>query len=175
MFHALLNTVVGLGQGKLRSMVTAGAVLAGLAGVPNAAFARHHGFYLELGVPVPEVQVVPAAQVQCAPTNQVWVPAVYQTVTEKVWVPDVTTTQIQRVAVPAQVGCRDVVRTDLFGRSRIYREQVIISPAHIENQVVTVVVTPGHYELQTRQQLVASGHWETQAAPLTVVQTVPAN
>ena len=141
--------------------------MAGLAGVPAAAFARHHGFHVDVVVPAPEV-IVQAAPCDATPT-QVWVPAVYQTVTEKVWVPEVTTTQIQRVEIPAQYDYRDVIRVDFFGRPHIHREQVLVCPARIEQRPVTVVITSGHFEVQNHQQLVTEGHWETQ-----VVQSAPA-
>jgi hypothetical protein len=168
-----MNAVAG--HGKIKSVVMTGAMLAGLAGVPTAAFARHHEFRVEVGIPVPEIVVpvspCPAPVVVTTP-NQVWVPPVYQTVTEKVWVPDVTATQVQRVEIPAEIGYRDVIRVGIFG-PRIHREQYVIRPAHCEERQVSVVVTPAHYELQTHQQLVAEGHWETQVYPSPVTVIVP--
>lgn len=172
MFATIMNAV--LRHGKLKTIVITGAMLAGL-GVPTAAFADHRdhdrdrhehpGFRVDVQIPFPRIFVPePAYQPPCpAPvvTNQVWVPAVYQTVEEKVWVPDVTTTQIQRVEVPAEYGYRDVVRVDFFGCRHIYREQVLIRPARCEERQVTVVVTPAHFECQTHRQLVCEGHWET--------------
>jgi hypothetical protein len=177
MFSIMLHAVAG--QSKIKGILTAGAMLAGMAGVPTAAFARHHGFHVDIVVPTPEVVVpvnpVAVTPVTVAPT-QVWIAPVYQTVEEKVWVPEVTTTQIQRVEIPAQYGYQDVVRVDYRGRRYVRREQVLISPATIQDRQVTVVVTPGHFEIQTHQQLVSEGHWQTvcQPATVTVVEPVPA-
>jgi hypothetical protein len=165
MFHTIFNQ-------KLRNAVLAIGAMASMAAVPKSALAHHHGFHVDLAIPVPEV-VVPAPVVvdapQCETPNQVWVPAQYQTVTERVWVPAVTTTQVQRVEVPAQYGYRDVVVYDIFGHRHFRHEQFVISPAHCEDQAVQVVVTPAHFEEQTHQQLVCEGHWVVQQ-PVTVVQ-----
>jgi hypothetical protein len=165
MFQAILNS-------KLRNALLAVGALAGVAVAPSSALAHHHGFFVDVAVPVPQV-VVPAPVVvstpQCDTPGQVWIPAQYQTVTERVWVPAVTTTQVQRVEVPAQYGYRDVVVYDIFGHRHFRREQFEISPAHCEDQAVQVVVTPAHYEDQTHQQLVCEGHWAVQQ-PVTVVQ-----
>jgi hypothetical protein len=180
MFNMIINAVAG--QGKFKSVMMTGAMLAGL-GMPAAAFARHHDFHVDVAIPVPEIVVpvtpcypcpAPALVTAVTPVTRVWVPATYQTVTEKVWVPDVTTTQIQHVEIPAEFGYRDVIRIGLFG-PRIHHEQYLIRPARCEDRQVAVVVTPGHFELQTHQQLVCDGHYETQAyqAPVTVV--IPGN
>ena len=171
MFSKMLIAVAG--QSKIKGVLIAGAMLTGLASVPTAAFARPHGFHIDVVIPAREV-VVPCTPVQ-AGTTQVWVEPVYQTVEEKVWVPDVTTTQIQRVETPAQYGYRDVMHVDFQGRRFIRREQVQICPATIQDRPVTVVVSPGHYEIQTHQQQVSDGHWQTvyQPAPV-IVEQIPA-
>ena len=153
---------------RIRNTVLTGVVLAGL---PTAAFAHHHGFHVDVFVPAPEV-VVPAPQCDVTP-DRVWVSAEYRTVTERVWVEPVTTIKLQRVAVPAQYGWRDVVYRDHFGRAHIRREQVLIRPAHCDEQSVPAVVCPGHFEDQPHQELVCEGHWET-PQPVTVVRPVPA-
>jgi hypothetical protein len=183
MFATIMNAVAGQGgHGKLKSIFITGAMLAGL-GLPTAAFADHHdrhdrhGFHVDVDIPLPRI-FVPAgpcpAPVVVTQSNQVWVPAVYQTVTEKVWVPDVTTTQLQRMEIPAEYGNRDVLRVGFFG-PRVRHERYLISPAHCENRQVNVVLTPAHFEVQTQQQLISEGHWETQVyqAPVTVV--IPGN
>jgi hypothetical protein len=156
MFHNMLSTVAGLGQNKLRTLVTS----AMLAGLPTAAFARHHDFRFEVPLPIPVPQVILPAAPCDPPPARVWIAPVYQDVTEQVWIPAVTRTEIQCVDVPAQYGYRDVVVRDFFGRRHIRQEQVLISPAHRENQPVEVVVAPGHFEVQTHQQLVCDGHWQ---------------
>jgi hypothetical protein len=111
-------------------------------------------------IPVPQIPV-PQIIVPCDPDpSPVWVQPVYQDVTEQVWVPAVTRTEMRCVDVPAQYGYRDVVVRDFLGRRHIRQEQVLISPAHREDQPVEVVVTPGHFETQTHQQLVCEGHWQ---------------
>jgi hypothetical protein len=172
MLNTLINVALGFGRNRVRSAVIAAGTLAGLAGMPTAAFAHHHGFHVDVIVPGEEV-VVPAPACEAVPT-QVWVAPVYRTVTERIWVEPVTTTQIQRVDVPAEYGWRDVVFYDYFGREHIRREQVEISPARCEERAVQVVVVPGHFEEQTHQQLVCDGHFETRYVqpqpPVTVVQ-----
>jgi hypothetical protein len=177
MFQTLLKTFAYVGQSRLRSMMMTGAVMTGLAGLPTAAFARHHDFHVDVAIPGPVVVSTPVVVSQpCEPvTQQVWVPPVYQTVTEKVWVPEVTTTQIQRVEIPAEYGYREVVHVDIFGRHHVRQERVLIAPARIVEKPVTVVVTPGHFEIQAHQQLVADGHYETrvvQPAPVVVQPAV---
>jgi hypothetical protein len=181
MFNTVINTMIDTTiksvtkHPTLRTVLISGAMLSGLAGLPSAAFARHHGFHVDVVVPDPEI-VVPVApcpaSVVATPSNQVWVPPVYQTVMQKVWVPDVTTTQIQQVEVPAEYGYRDVVRIGIFG-PRLHHERYVISPAHYEQRAITVVVTPGHFEMQTQQQLLSEGHWETQLYPTPVTVVVP--
>jgi hypothetical protein len=175
MFHAMTTSVLGFGKARLFSTALAGAMLAGL---PTAAFAHHHGFHVDVIVPVPEVVVSPAppcdggAPCLAAP-GQVWVPAQYQTVTENVWVDAATTTQMQRVETPAEYERRDVIYYDYFGRAHARREQVEIRPAHCEDRPVQVVI-PAHFESRTHQQLVSDGHWET-VAPQPAVVVEPAH
>jgi hypothetical protein len=169
MLQTMIRTAVGFGGLKLQNTLAAGVLLAGVAGVPAAAFAHHHGFHVDVVLPAPVVVApapcdAPPGQVWVEPTYQTvcdrqWVAPVYQVVTQRVWVPPVTQTQVQNVDVPAQFGCRDTVCYDFYGRPFVRRQLVQISPAHCEQRTVEVVVTPGHYEDQTRQVLVADGHW----------------
>jgi hypothetical protein len=162
MFHTILNT-------RLRNLVLAGGAMASMAAMPTAALAHHHGFHVDIVLPGSEI-VVPAPQCDVAPAvSQVWVPAVYRTVTDRIWVEPVTTTQVQRVEVAAQYGWRDVIFYDYYGHPHVRRDQVQVSPAHCEDRAVQVVVCPGHFDEQTHQQLVCEGHWEMQQ-PVTVIQ-----
>ena len=89
---------------------------------------------------------------------QVWVPPVYQTVTERVWVPEVTQTVVDRVYVPDHFEWRDVATGN---RHCPTVRQPVLIPGHYEDRPRTVVVTPGHYEDRQTQQLVCAGHYET--------------
>ncbi|MBV8781045.1 MAG: hypothetical protein JO353_06580 [Phycisphaerae bacterium] len=90
-----------------------------------------------------------------APVDRVWVEPVYRTVCDRVWVDAVTQDQCTRVWVPDQYEQR-VIR---YGHHKCV-EQVLVAPAHYEDQHQTVVITPGHWEDVQRQELVSPGHWE---------------
>jgi hypothetical protein len=156
MFHNMMNAVVGFGHDKLRMLIT-GALL---AGAPTAAFARHRDFRFEVVAPLPVPLVVIPAVPCDPPPARVWIAPEYQSVTEQVWVPAITRTQVQCVDVPAQYEYRDVLVRDFFGRRHLRQEQILISPAHVENRPVEVVITPGHFEMQTHQVLITEGHWQ---------------
>jgi hypothetical protein len=157
------------GSGMVRKCLAAGTVLAGVAGMPSAALAHHHGFHIDLDVPVAvadpvscdsgpgRVWVEPVYQTV---TERQWVDPVYQTVIDRVWVPATTTSQVQRVYVPNQYSWQDVVACDAWGRRYVRRQQVLVCAAHYESRQVVVAGAPGHYEDVQHQQLVCEGHWQ---------------
>ena len=162
MFHALLNTVAG--HSRFRVLLGAGALVAGLAGLPAAAQAHDRGFHIEVAIPAPVVVIGrdDRRDEQCDRViDHVWVPAVYQSVSERVWVPEVTATRCERVDIPAEYGYRDVLVTDYRGHRHLEHQQVLICPAHSEERQVNICIAPGHYEEQCHQQLICEGHYET--------------
>jgi hypothetical protein len=167
MMQHMLNAVrVGL----MRKSLVLGTAVAGFAGIPSAAFAHHHGFHIDIAVPVRvPVEVAPApcdtGRVWVEPIYQTvadrqWVEPVYQTVTERVWVPAATTSNIEHVYVPDQYAWRDVVSCDWWGHRRVYRQQVLVCAAHYEDRQVGCVEVPAHYQDVQHQQLICDGHWQ---------------
>jgi hypothetical protein len=97
-------------------------------------------------------------------TTQVWVEPVYRTVIDHVWCPPTTQNVTTQVLVPDRYEQRDVFHYER-GRRFIVRDNILVVPAHYEDQIQQVV-TPGHYDDVQRQELVTPGHYETRIAEI---------
>lgn len=172
----MTRIINAIGFGKTaRKLVLAVAGVAGLAGfAPGTAQARGH---TDVDIDLRFTNILPGepryqpAEYEDRQTrvwvpgetrtesSRVWVQPVYRTVCDRVWHEPVTQMQWQRVWVP---DCYETRRVEHYQRGRrvISDEQVLVAPAHWENQQVAVQVSPGWYEDVQRQELVCDGHWD---------------
>ncbi len=97
-----------------------------------------------LAVPAPVVAVPAPVVVPAVPVQRIWVPPVYQNVTERVWVPTL------------QTAYRDVPVVDVFGNVVSYRREAY-------------TIEGGYWSEVPQQVLVREGYWTTQP----VVRSVP--
>lgn len=159
-----------LGKVGMRTVIAA----ATLGAAPTAALAAHHDAGLRIGIDIhagPVIERLPAPPVAYEERRvQVWVEPAYRTVSDRVWTPPVYRTVSERVLVAERCEYRDVVRRER-GSRRIYRERVVVEPAHYQDVQRQELVCDGHWETTTRQELVAPGHYETriERVPVTPV------
>lgn len=194
MFTFVRNTIKNT---LTRRMVLLTAAAAGVATlVPMTAQAHEHdhlGIEIHIGGDrsarrwVPPVCEERGVQVWVEPVyrtvcDEVYERPVFRTVVERVWREPEYRTTCERVWVPDRYEIREVTRYDC-GRPAIYRERVLVCPAHyekIERRVVVcegryetierqVPVSEGHYRHIERQELVTPGHYETRTERVEVV------
>ena len=180
-----------------RKMVLLTATAAGVVSlVPTTAQARDHdrfGFDIHIGSDRPARRWVPgvcedrAVQVWVEPVyrtvcDEVYERPVFRTVVDRVWHEPVCRTVVEKAWVPDRYEYREITRYDC-GRPALFRERVLVCPAHyerIERRVIVadgfyenvehqVPVSEGHYRKIERQELVTPGHYETRTERVEVV------
>ena len=169
---SLINQRIGLRVGKLGLKAILAAATFGI--MPTAAFAGHHGG-LRIGIDIHADRTIERVPAPPPPPVayeerqvQVWIEPVYRTVTDRQWVPAVYRTVTERVLVPERCEYREVVRYE-HGWRRVYREPVVVQPAHYADVQRQQLVCDGHWENVTRQELVTPGHYETRIERVPVV------
>ena len=147
---------------KLAAIIGTGLVLAGAA-------AANAGVSVDVRIGAGQPYPPPLPPVVYTPTaDQVWVPAVTQTVVQNVWHEPVTEDRVSHTWLPDRYEVRNVPVIDARGVQVLTQQSVLVEPGHWQDVHNPVVVRAGYYGPEAQTVVVTPGYWETVQRPVFV-------